>query len=128
MQKAQARRALRNCDSIRCRPKTHASSTLWTVIDQSEDLERGIEAEGGQVVAMRQHSEMQLQVLRLYRDILRFARTKADEERTQIARHAREKFSAPILRTNVTRIEYLLGYGRRQLDMLKQSTKVQFRR
>lgn len=77
---------------------------------------------------MRAHSALQLSVLKLYRDILRYARTRGPDERQQIVCYAREKFSQPIKRTNVMRIEYLLGYGRRQLDMLKKAKRVEVRR
>lgn len=70
---------------------------------------------------MRAHSGLQVEVLRLYRDILRYARSRGPEERRQVAQYARDKFTQPVKRTHVTRIEYLLGYGRRQLDMLKMS-------
>lgn len=71
-----------------------------------------------------------MQVLRLYRDILRCARSRGPEERAQISRFTRDKFSQPIARTQVTRIEYLLGYGRRQLEMLQMAgtKKVEVRR
>jgi hypothetical protein len=79
---------------------------------------------------MRKHSQLQLAVLGLYRDVLRFARTRQPSEREDVLAHARAKFRQPIKRTHVTRIEYLLGLGRRQLDMLKMSgtTSVRVRR
>lgn len=81
-------------------------------------------------IEMRQHSALQLAVLKLYRDVRRYARTRPPEERDQVLAYARASFDKPVARTHVTRIEYLLGLGRRQLEMLQMSgtTGVQLRR
>jgi hypothetical protein len=79
---------------------------------------------------MRQHSALQLEVLKLYRAVLRYARTRPAEERDQVHTYARAQFDNPVARTHVTRIEYLLGLGRRQLEVLQMAgtTGVQLRR
>ena len=70
---------------------------------------------------MRPHSELQKAVLALYRDVLRYARTRPVEQRAQVQQYARAEFSKPLPKTNTMRIEYLLGRGRRQLQMLQMS-------
>jgi hypothetical protein len=79
---------------------------------------------------MRPHSGLQLAVLKLYRDVCRYARTRPAEEREQVLSYARAQFAKPVARTHVTRIEYLLGLGRRQLEVLRMAgtTGVQLRR
>mmetsp|Transcript_19527 Transcript_19527/g.65580 ORF Transcript_19527/g.65580 Transcript_19527/m.65580 type:complete len:89 (+) Transcript_19527:104-370(+) len=70
---------------------------------------------------MRPKSELQKRVLALYRDVFALARRRPAEERAQIEAHARREFRKDISRANVSRIEYLLQRGRRQLDVLRMA-------
>lgn len=57
----------------------------------------------------------------MYKDLLRFARTRSGEEGANLRAHVRDEFRKPIKRSNVMRIEYLLNRGRRQLKLLQMS-------
>ena len=67
---------------------------------------------------MSNHSGLQQQVLRLYRQFLEVARYKPG-----VADHVRKQFKAnsTIPRTDLVRIEHLVRQGERQLRMLKSS-------
>ena len=67
-------------------------------------------------------SGMQKQVLSLYREFLRAARSKPTEDRRQIESIVSAEFrhnSKQIDRKNFLYIEYLLRRGKKQLDQLK---------
>jgi len=62
------------------------------------------------------HSKLQLEVLRLYKELLRAAAAKPgfqNNVRTEF------KKQATLKRTDTLRIEYSLRMGRRKLDMIK---------
>ncbi|KAL8060012.1 hypothetical protein ABFX02_03G125200 [Erythranthe guttata] len=72
-------------------------------------------------------SGMQKQVLALYREFLRAARSKAPEERTRIESLVSSEFhrnSSQVDRKNFLYIEYLLRRGKKQLDQLKSPDTV----
>ena len=62
------------------------------------------------------HSKLQLEVLKLYKELLRSAATKPgfqDTVRTEFRRQA------GLARSDTLRIEYSLRMGRRKLEMIK---------
>ena len=68
---------------------------------------------------MAGHSKIQLQVLSLYRQCLRAARSRPGAHL-----HIREEFkkNSLIAKSDTIRIEYLLRRGYRQLDLLNKPT------
>lgn len=68
---------------------------------------------------MGRHSKLQLQVLSLYRNLLRVARSKPGA--TEYVQYEFRK-NASISKTEVMRIEHLLRRGERQLEGLKKSS------
>lgn len=69
---------------------------------------------------MPRHSQLQLQVLSLYKQ---FLRTTENQTRFQYyIKNEFRKYAASIPRTDIIKIEYLLHRGWRQLDMLKSSS------
>ncbi|KAM7508184.1 hypothetical protein LguiA_018637 [Lonicera macranthoides] len=72
-------------------------------------------------------SGMQKQVVALYRQFLRAARSKSPEDRRQIESFVSEEFrrnSKEVDRKNFQYIEYLLRRGNHQLDQLKSPNTV----
>lgn len=71
---------------------------------------------------VRRLSGLQRQVLGLYRDVLRAARTKDAEARASIQQYARSEIDSHmnVDRKNHQLIEHLVRKGRRQLDLLRQ--------
>ena len=69
------------------------------------------------VYIMGRHSKLQLQVLSLYRNLLRVARCKPGA--TEYVQYEFRK-NASISKTEVMRIEHLLRRGERQLEGLKK--------
>ena len=65
------------------------------------------------------HSKIQVQVLKLYRQLMRAAKNKPG-----VAEHVRSEFkkNAIIPRSDTLRIEYLMRRGHRQLEVIKKST------
>jgi succinate dehydrogenase assembly factor 1 len=72
-------------------------------------------------------SGMQKQVLSLYREFLRAARSKSAEDRLKIESFVSAEFrrnSKQVDRKNFIYIEYLLRLGKKQLDQLKSPDTV----
>ena len=69
---------------------------------------------------MIRHSQLQREVLRLYRAFLRACEGKPSETRDHVRRVFRENASS-VGRANVLYTEYLVRRGRRQLRMLQTS-------
>ncbi|XP_078097915.1 succinate dehydrogenase assembly factor 1, mitochondrial isoform X2 [Mustelus asterias] len=67
---------------------------------------------------MVRHSKLQKQVLNLYKEFLRVAKTKPG---FLPLIHTEFRKNAQIPRTDVMHIEYLLRRGQRQLDLVRQS-------
>jgi succinate dehydrogenase assembly factor 1 len=68
---------------------------------------------------MGRHSKLQLQVLSLYRQLLRVARSKPGA--AEYIQHEFHK-NATISKTEVMKIEQLVRRGERQLESLKKSS------
>ena len=66
------------------------------------------------------HSQLQREVLRLYRAFLRVCEGKSTETRDHVRQVFRENATS-VGRTNVIHIEYLMRRGRRQLKMLQNA-------
>jgi len=62
------------------------------------------------------HSKLQLEVLRLYKELLRAAASKPGFQNTVRTEFRRQ---ATLARTDTLRIEYSLRMGRRKLEMIK---------
>ncbi|KAL6492770.1 hypothetical protein OROGR_032529 [Orobanche gracilis] len=72
-------------------------------------------------------SGMQKQVVALYREFLRAARTKSPEERSTVESIVSAEFrhnSTEVDRKNFLYIEYLVRRGKKQLDLLKRPDTV----
>ena len=63
------------------------------------------------------HSQLQLSVLRLYKELLRAAATKPGVEATIKAEFRKQQ--ATLGRTDTLRIEYQMRIGRRKLEMIR---------
>jgi succinate dehydrogenase assembly factor 1 len=74
---------------------------------------------GCRSAVMGRHSKLQLQVLSLYRQLLRVARSKPGA-----SDYIQNEFhkNATIAKTEVMKIEQLIRRGERQLESLKKST------
>jgi len=72
-------------------------------------------------MALHTHSQLQLQVLRLYRECLKASRRKKGAEDLVKSTF---RTNAQIDRTNIILIEHLLRRGHRQLKMLQSSENV----
>mmetsp|Transcript_38502 Transcript_38502/g.60072 ORF Transcript_38502/g.60072 Transcript_38502/m.60072 type:complete len:85 (+) Transcript_38502:76-330(+) len=72
---------------------------------------------------VRPLSGLQKQVLGLFREALRLARTKDASMKEQITQIAREEFKKhqKLPKSDVERIEYLIRRGRKQLDRVRSS-------
>lgn len=71
------------------------------------------------------HSGLQKQILSLYRDCLRHARTLAPESRTNAQVYIRHEFrekAHAISKMDFQRIEFLLRQGRKKLKSLENSS------
>mmetsp|Transcript_3590 Transcript_3590/g.8570 ORF Transcript_3590/g.8570 Transcript_3590/m.8570 type:complete len:90 (+) Transcript_3590:199-468(+) len=68
-------------------------------------------------------SGLQRQVLRLYRDALRVARSKPSEQRTSLEAHIRAELdkNRGVKKTDFRTIEYLLRQANKQLDLFRLS-------
>ena len=68
----------------------------------------------------RRLTGLQRQVLSFYRDVIRVARSKDPELKSQILQHARNQIeeNKTIERRNVMLVEHLLRKGKRQLEIL----------
>merc|ERR1712216_235211 len=75
----------------------------------------------GAIMTAKTMSGLQLQVLALYRECLRVARTKAPALQADIKRIAGQEFREHkgVARTDIERIEYLLRRGAKQLDRIR---------
>jgi hypothetical protein len=71
----------------------------------------------------RVKSELQIQVLRLYREAWKFASTRPDPLRSNLRTHVRDRFekNRDIPRIKFHQIEYQMRLGRNQLYMAKST-------
>ena len=81
--------------------------------------QKGITLAGGFTIVMVRRSQLQREVLKLYRRFMEVCRSKPLETK-QIVRETFKK-NAAIKRTDTIMIEYLLRRGRKQLRTLEQS-------
>ena len=70
------------------------------------------------------HSQLQREVLKLYRGFLVACRNKPKETKLIVPREFRK--NASIKRTDTIMIDYLLRRGRRQLRTLQRSDKITY--
>ena len=64
------------------------------------------------------HSGLQLEVLALYRSLLRVARPKGEEVHAEVRRRFRE-ISATMTTKEIEKIEHFIRYGKKQRAMLQ---------
>lgn len=78
-------------------------------------------------MASRKLSGLQLDILSLYRQLLRAARAKGPDTSMAVRTEFRRN-SSGVKRNNFRRIEYLIHQGKKKLTMLEQSTMTSIRR